>query len=95
LDPCFEILETDLKVNFMTRLPVIVIGAGPIGMAAAAHLAVAPRLRLSDGSELLASAIVDPSGVWRSPNPLGGNGLAALGEAESRPGVGRRSQGRR
>ncbi|MEV0649603.1 FAD-dependent oxidoreductase [Phytomonospora sp. NPDC050363] len=38
-------------------------------------------LRLSDGSELLASAVVDASGTWRSPNPLGGNGLPAVGEA--------------
>ncbi|WP_020525251.1 NAD(P)-binding domain-containing protein [Catelliglobosispora koreensis] len=37
-------------------------------------------IRLSDGSELLARAIVDASGTWRSPNPLGGNGLAAHGE---------------
>lgn len=37
-------------------------------------------LRLSDGSELLASAVVDASGTWRSPNPLGGNGLPAIGE---------------
>ncbi|GIG64871.1 NAD(P)-binding domain-containing protein [Phytomonospora endophytica] len=40
-------------------------------------------LRLSDGSELLASAVIDASGTWRSPNPLGGNGLAALGETEA------------
>jgi thioredoxin reductase len=40
-------------------------------------------LRLSDGSELLASAVIDASGTWRSPNPLGGNGLAAYGETEA------------
>ena len=33
-------------------------------------------LRLADGSELLASAVIDASGTWRTPNPLGGNGLA-------------------
>ena len=41
-------------------------------------------LRLSDGSELLASAVIDASGTWRSPNPLGGNGLPAHGEAGAR-----------
>lgn len=41
-------------------------------------------LRLSDGTELLASAVIDASGTWRSPNPLGGNGLTAHGEAEAR-----------
>jgi Pyridine nucleotide-disulphide oxidoreductase len=40
-------------------------------------------LRLSDGSELLASAVVDASGTWRTPNPLGGNGIPAYGEADA------------
>ncbi|NUR69330.1 MAG: NAD(P)-binding domain-containing protein [Hamadaea sp.] len=38
-------------------------------------------LRLADGSELTASAVVDASGTWRTPNPLGGNGIIAHGEA--------------
>ncbi|HET8658894.1 MAG TPA: FAD-dependent oxidoreductase [Micromonosporaceae bacterium] len=41
-------------------------------------------LRLSDGGQLLASAVVDASGTWRTPNPLGGNGIAASGEAGAR-----------
>jgi Pyridine nucleotide-disulphide oxidoreductase len=41
-------------------------------------------LRLSDRTELLASAVIDASGTWRTPNPLGGSGLAAFGEAEAR-----------
>jgi hypothetical protein len=41
-------------------------------------------LRLSDGTELEASAVVDASGTWRSPNPLGGNGIPAHGELEAR-----------
>ncbi|HEX6872917.1 MAG TPA: FAD-dependent oxidoreductase [Micromonosporaceae bacterium] len=40
-------------------------------------------VRLSDGSELLASAVIDASGTWRSPNPLGGNGIPAHGEQEA------------
>lgn len=40
-------------------------------------------LRLSDGSELLARAIIDASGTWRTPNDLGGNGLPAIGEREA------------
>jgi hypothetical protein len=37
----------------------------------------------SDGfeSEVLARAVIDASGTYRSPNPLGANGLPALGEA--------------
>ncbi len=40
-------------------------------------------LRLSDGTELLARAVIDASGTWRTPNPLGGNGLPAHGEADA------------
>lgn len=40
-------------------------------------------IRLADSRELLASAIIDASGTWRTPNPLGGNGIAAHGEAEA------------
>src|SRR5689334_17253498 len=41
-------------------------------------------IRLDDGSELLASAVIDASGTWRSPNPLGGNGIPAHGETAAR-----------
>jgi thioredoxin reductase len=36
-------------------------------------------------SHLLASAVVDASGTWTGPNPLGADGLPALGEAEQAP----------
>ncbi|MFD5177599.1 FAD-dependent oxidoreductase [Nocardia sp. NPDC058379] len=40
------------------------------------------HLRRTDGSEdrVLARAVIDASGTWTSPNPLGGEGLPALGE---------------
>ena len=40
-------------------------------------------IRLSDGSEFLARAVVDASGTWRTPNHLGGNGLPAHGETDA------------
>ncbi len=42
------------------------------------------QLRSSDGhtEQLLARAVIDASGTWRSPNPLGASGLPAPGEAE-------------
>lgn len=40
-------------------------------------------IRLSDGSEVLAAAVIDASGTWRTPNPLGGNGIPAHGEDEA------------
>ena len=43
------------------------------------------RIRTATGEEsLLARAVIDASGTYESPNPLGGNGIAAIGEAELR-----------
>jgi thioredoxin reductase len=41
-------------------------------------------LRLADGTDIPARAVIDASGTWRSPNPLGGNGIAAHGEVDAR-----------
>lgn len=40
-------------------------------------------IRLADGTEILAHAVIDASGTWRTPNPLGGNGIPAYGEADA------------
>lgn len=37
-------------------------------------------LRLRDGEEVLARAVIDASGTWRLPNHVGANGLPAHGE---------------
>jgi len=37
-------------------------------------------VRLADGTEHLARAVIDASGTWHNPNRLGGEGLAAIGE---------------
>ena len=39
-------------------------------------------LRLADGEEVLASAVIDAAGTWRRPNVLGASGIPARGEAE-------------
>ncbi|QIS06720.1 NAD(P)-binding protein [Nocardia brasiliensis] len=41
------------------------------------------HLRRADGSQdrVLARAVIDASGTWTTPNPLGGEGLPALGES--------------
>ncbi|WP_406279288.1 NAD(P)-binding domain-containing protein [Nocardia sp. NBC_00881] len=43
------------------------------------------HIRHADGTEdrLLARAVIDASGTWGVPNPLGGEGLPALGETAS------------
>ncbi|WP_304453056.1 FAD-dependent oxidoreductase [Nocardiopsis sp. YSL2] len=44
------------------------------------------RIRTERGEErLLARAVIDASGTWGSPNPLGGDGLPALGEGDPAP----------
>lgn len=42
------------------------------------------RTRATDGrrEEWLAAAVIDASGTWSSPNPLGASGLPAIGEPE-------------
>jgi hypothetical protein len=40
-------------------------------------------VRLADGSELLASAVIDAAGTWRRPNVLGGSGIPAHGESDA------------
>jgi thioredoxin reductase len=37
-------------------------------------------VRLVSGEEIIARAVIDASGTWRTPNPLGANGLPAIGE---------------
>jgi len=40
-------------------------------------------VRLTDGTEIRAAAVIDASGTWRTPNVLGANGLPAHGAAEA------------
>lgn len=40
-------------------------------------------VRLADGTDLAARAVIDASGTWATSNVLGGNGLPAHGEAEA------------
>jgi len=40
-------------------------------------------VRLADGDDLLARAVIDASGTWTTPNVLGASGIPAHGEAEA------------
>lgn len=44
---------------------------------------VRTRTEAGEYADLVADAVIDASGTWGQPNPLGGNGLAAVGEAEA------------
>jgi hypothetical protein len=42
------------------------------------------HVRTADGeAHLIASAVVDASGTWTGPNPLGGDGVPAIGESDA------------
>ncbi|MFF5085568.1 FAD-dependent oxidoreductase [Actinoplanes sp. NPDC000266] len=57
------------------------VGADRVRTAGRADLPFV--VRLADGTEITASAIIDASGTWRTPNPLGVNGLPAHGEPQA------------
>ncbi|MDG4766846.1 flavoprotein [Solwaraspora sp. WMMD406] len=60
-----------------------VIGIGRLGLdrTRGAGRATTPFvLRLADGTEHLARAVIDTTGTWDTPNRLGGDGLPAIGE---------------
>jgi hypothetical protein len=67
------------------RVAVTAIARQGVDKVRTAGREQAPFLvRLSTGDDAAASAIIDASGTWRSPNPLGGNGLIAHGETIAR-----------
>ncbi|AGL21556.1 NAD(P)-binding domain-containing protein [Actinoplanes sp. N902-109] len=69
-------LRLSARVTAISRL-----GADRVRTAGRADLPFV--VRLADGTEIAGSAIIDASGTWRTPNPLGANGLPAHGEPEA------------
>lgn len=47
------------------------------------------RIETADGDEedVFAGAVIDASGTWRTPNPLGASGVPAIGEAAARAAI--------
>jgi thioredoxin reductase len=65
------------------RSPVVAISRLGVDRVRTAGREQAPFvLRLADGQEVRARAVIDASGTWNTPNVLGGNGLPAHGEPE-------------
>jgi len=69
-------LRYDAEVVAITRLGLDRVRS--LGRDAAPFL-----IRLADGGELTARAVIDASGTWATPNTLGASGIAAHGEAEA------------
>ena len=82
LEPLAKTPELNDRIRFGTTVSAVTrLGFDRIrtaGREAAPFL-----VRLADGTELLASALIDASGTWRTPNVLGGSGIPARGEAET------------
>lgn len=79
LEPLTKLPQLDGKIRYGAEVVAITrVGFDRVRTAGRAD---APFLiRLADATELLASAIVDASGTWQTPNVLGASGLPARGE---------------
>ena len=73
------VIETGARVNTITRQ-----GIDKITSRGRAERPFALTIETAGGSKRreLARAVIDASGTWTNPNPLGGNGLPAEGEAK-------------
>jgi thioredoxin reductase len=76
-----DAIETGAKVTAISRQ-----GIDKVASRGRETKPFALRLRKLDGSERvdLARVVIDASGTWANPNPLGAAGLPAIGEAEAR-----------
>lgn len=83
LQPLAELPEIAPRIRLQTEV-VAVTRAGFDKMKTPGRDAApfAVSVRTADGAEdvILASAIVDASGTWNTPNPLGASGRPAIGE---------------
>jgi thioredoxin reductase len=71
------VLELDARVVAVTRLHT-----DKVRTAARGEVPFVVRVRAGDGTEreVLARAVLDATGTWATPNPLGADGLPAMGE---------------
>ncbi|MGW1341047.1 FAD-dependent oxidoreductase [Kribbella sp. NPDC002412] len=86
IDDYLEPLTKTPELSGRIRYGAEVIAVTRVGFdrIRTAGRADAPFLvRLADGSELLASAVIDAAGTWRRPNVLGGSGIPARGESST------------
>jgi thioredoxin reductase len=85
LDPLAQLPEIAPRLRFGTRV-VAVARSGGDKLRSFPERDAAPFvvrvLREGSEAELLARAVIDASGTFQTPNPLGGHGLPAIGERE-------------
>lgn len=86
LEPLAKTPELNDRIRYDARV-VAMTRAGFDRIRTAGREAAPFLVRLADGTELFASAVIDASGTWRKPNVLGGSGIPARGETETADGI--------
>jgi thioredoxin reductase len=90
IDAYLEPLTKTPQLNDRIRYNAQVVAVTRVGfdrIRTAGREAAPFLVRLADGAELLASAVIDAAGTWRKPNVLGGSGIPARGEFDVADGV--------
>ncbi len=86
LAPLTKTPELNHRIRYNARV-VAVTRAGFDRVRTAGRESAPFLVRLADGTELLASAVIDAAGTWRKPNVLGGSGIPARGETQITAGI--------
>ncbi|MFV2021409.1 FAD-dependent oxidoreductase [Micromonospora sp. LOL_023] len=82
LEPLAKLPDLADRIRYGAR--VVALGRAGIDRIRTAGREQAPFVvRLADGTEISASAVLDSSGTWDTPNVLGANGLPAHGESQA------------
>ncbi len=77
-----------LAANIRYNAQVVSVGRQGIDKVQSAGRETRPfEIRLADGTQLLASAVIDASGTWSQPNPMGAGGRDATGESADLAGL--------
>jgi thioredoxin reductase len=82
VQPLAELPSVEPHVRYAAR--VTALGRAGVDRVTTAGRDATPFVvRLATGEDILAAAVIDASGTWRTPNVLGANGLPAHGETEA------------
>ncbi|MER7243519.1 FAD-dependent oxidoreductase [Kribbella sp. NPDC000426] len=88
LEPLAKTPELNDRIRYNSRVTAVT-RVGFDRLRTAGRETAPFLIRLADGSELLASAVIDAAGTWRKPNVLGGSGIPARGETVDADGIAR------
>jgi thioredoxin reductase len=86
IDEYLEPLTKTPQLNDRIRYGAQVVAVTRIGfdrVRTAGREAAPFLIRLADDTEMLASAVIDAAGNWRTPNFVGGSGIPARGETSA------------